>query len=283
MTDRSADPRKATARSPIAGCSILIVAVLVMVFLVVFSTITLFRQYNEIEKFTAESPVPVEVEPLEDRETELNRLAESIEIFRQQLQGEEEASLALSPEQINLAIAAYKPLEELRGTFRVEAIEDGVMRVAISFQLNGRPRLARDEEDGWITSDPRFLNGTLIARPRLLGGEIVLSIDEIEIPGGAEVPEGFIGQMSPYRITQRYVTDPEIGPAMKRLTSLELADGRMVLRRVPGEIPSDTITDEQVDHAAGRLFTVFAIGASIFLLLVGLVLFIGLRAKGRRA
>ena len=41
------------ARSPFAGCAILIAALLVMVFLIGFSVLTLFRQFNEIAPIRA--------------------------------------------------------------------------------------------------------------------------------------------------------------------------------------------------------------------------------------
>ena len=63
-----------TARSPFAGCAIFIAAMVVMVFLIGFSVLTLFRQFNEIAKFTSEKPVPVEVTSLEDKEAQLNPL-----------------------------------------------------------------------------------------------------------------------------------------------------------------------------------------------------------------
>ena len=274
-------PIDASARSPFAGCAILISALLVMVFLIGFYILTLFRQFNEIAKFTGEKPVAQQVSPLENQEPALNALAERIEEFRQQLAGDEEATLALSADELNLAIAAYKPFKDLRGTFRVLAADGETLRIAISFPLNGKPRLARDGETGWITSDPRFLNGTLVARPSLLKREIVLLIDDIEVPG-SNVPKEFIGQMSPYRITERYLTHPDLGPAMAKLTRVGIADGRLVLSRIPGETPADNITDAQVDRAGGRFFTILGVAASVFLIFAGVIIFIGLRSKARR-
>lgn len=281
MSVPSAQP---SARSPLAGCLILVLAVMVMVFLVGFSVYTLFRQYAEIEKFTSDEPVPLEISVMEEREPELNRLAERLEGFRQELlvEKETESVLVLDAEELNLAIAAYAPLKELRGTFRVLELNDGLMRIGISFPLNGRPRLAKDDEEGWIKSDMRFLNGVMVARPILSTGEIVMMIDRIEVPGAAVPPE-FVMQMSPYRITERYTTDELLGPAMKRLTFVEVADGRLVMRRTPGEIAAGEITVDQVGKATNRLFTFFGIGASVFLVLVGLVIFVGLRSKGRTA
>lgn len=280
MTSSKA-PIDASARSPFAGCAILIAALLVMIFLIGFSILTLFRQFNEIAKFTAEKPVVLEVSPLENQEPALNALAERIEEFRQQLAGDGKATLSLTPDELNLAIAAYAPFKDLRGTFRVLGIEGETLRIAISFQLNGRPRLARDGEAGWIASDPRFLNGTLVARTTLLKREVVLLLDDLEVPGSA-VPQEFIGQMSPYRITERYLTHPDLGPAMAKLTRVGIADGHIVLARIPGETPADAITDAQVNKAGSRFFTILGVAACGFLVFAGLIVFLGLRAKTRR-
>ncbi len=270
----------ASARSPFSGCLILIIALLVMVFLVVFSTFTLFRQYNEIAKFTGEKSAPVEITPVENQETALNSLAERLESFRQHLTGTEQSRLALTPDEINLAIAAYEPFKELRGTFRVLSIDDDAMRIAISFQLNGKPRRARADEPGLIASDPRYLIGILVVKPALLKREVVLKLHNIEVPG-AKVPREFIEQMSPYRITERYLSDAILGPAMAKLTQVELADGKLVFTRTPGQVPADLITNEQVDFASSRLFRILGTVACVFLLFAGVIIFIGLRAKKR--
>ncbi|MES2440949.1 MAG: hypothetical protein V4584_17930 [Verrucomicrobiota bacterium] len=274
--------RQDSARSPFAGCAILIAAFLVMVFLIGFSVLTLFRQFNEIAKFTDVTPVPLEVSPVEGRETELNNLAERVETFRQQLAGDAETSLVLSADDLNLAIAAYEPFKELRGTFRVLSIDDGKARIGISFPLNGKPRFTRDGEQGLVASDSRYLNGTLVARPALFKKEIVLSVDTIEVPG-RKVADGFIDQMSPYRITERYIGDKTIGPAMAKLTRVEVTGGTIVLTRKPGENPADNITDKQVDSASSRLFTALGIAAACFLAFAGIIVLIGVRAKARKA
>lgn len=278
--NRPTSSSEATARSPFAGCAILIAALFVMVFLIGFSIVTLFRQFNEIAKFTGEKPLPVQVSPLENQEAALNSLAERIEAFRQQLPGTGEATLALTPDELNLAIAAYEPFKDLRGTFRILSADDGILRIAISFPLNGKPRLAREGEGGWITSDSRYLNGILIAKPALLKREIVLKLDNIEVPGRA-VPREFIEQMSPYRITERYLVDPVLGPAMGQLTRVGVADGKLVFARVPGEIPADVIGKEQVDSATTNFFVILGIAACVFLLFAGVVVMIGLRAKAK--
>ena len=275
-------PKDASARSPFAGCAILIAALVVMVFLIGFSVATLFRQSSAIEKFTAEKPVPIEVSSIENQEVALNSLAERLEAFRQQLLGNNETSLSLTAEELNLAIATYDPFKNLRGTFRVVSIEGDTLRIAVSFKLNGRPRLGRKGEPNWIASDTRYLNATLVARPQLLKHEIVLDVERIEVPG-VTVPQGFIGLFSPYRIMECYLTDPVLGPAMAKFTRVEVKDGKIVLTRKPNEVPADHVSNAQVDSASSRLFTVLGIAAVIFLAFAGVIVLIGVRAKARKA
>jgi hypothetical protein len=267
-------------KSPYAGCAILIAALLVMLFLIGFSISVLFRQANEIAKFTHDKPAVVAVSTLEDREAELNRLAEKLETFRLAVINGESATLELTAEEMNLAIAAYQPFRDLRGMLRIASISREEIRLEISFQLNGKPRLSREGEGGMVTSDPRYLNGTMVAKPGLLNKEVVLQISEIEVPGKT-VARGFLGQMSPYRIAERYVGKEGIGGVMSELTSVELADGTVRFVKTAGVKPKDTITNAQVDSASQRLFMFFAVAACLFLLFVAIVIFVGLRLKKR--
>lgn len=276
-------PKSDTGRSPFAGCAILLAVVGMVTFLLVFSAYTLFRQFDEIAKFTTDKPAPVEVTSLENKEPEINRLAEKVENFRQDLADKDDkAVLALDPAELNLAIASYDAFKELRGTFRVLELADGKARIAISFPLNGRPRLSRGGDRGWLTSDPRYLNGVMIARPELAKSEVVLRVDDIEV-AGAKVPTEFVERMSPYRIAQIYTTDPVIGPAMAALNGVEISDGKLVLSRLPGVVRKDNVSREEVNSGAKRLFRFMAIGATAFLIFVGIVLLIGVRAKRRKS
>lgn len=279
---QSHEPRyEPSARSPFAGCTILIAALLVMVFLIGFSVFSLFRQFNEIAKFTHEQPAPLLISSIENQEKSLNDLAVHLENFRQALAGDNEVSLSLTPDEINLAIAVYEPFKDLRGTFRVISAEPDVLQIAISFPINGKPRLARKGEVGWITSDSRYLNGTMVARPSLLNRELVLIIDDIKVTD-ASVPREFIEQMSPYRIAERYTTDPILGAAMAQLSAVQIASGTINLIRKPGELPADVITNEQVDVASKNLFMFLGIAACLFLLFASAVIMISLRNQSAK-
>jgi hypothetical protein len=272
------DPTKATARSPFAGCAIFICIVVMMVFLIVVSIVTFYRQFNAIAKFTDEQPRLVEITSIENREADLNDLAERLESFRQSLVDGKDASIDLTADDLNTSLAVYEQLKDFRGTFRIEEITPEHLRIAVSFPLNGKPRLTREGEVGTITADRRYLNGTIIAKPELFEGEVVLQISDIQVPGKTVAPE-FTERMSPHRVTERYKTDPTIGQAMKKLTGIQLSEGKLTLRRQEGEKIETVITNKQVDAASNRLFKFFGVGAFLFLAFVATVLFLGLRKK----
>lgn len=281
MNAEAVEPAGVSDKSPFAGCAILITALLVVVFLVIFSIVVLFRQYNEIAKFTEDKPVKLAVDSLEDREAELNDLAEKIERFRIAVTEGKSAVLELNVAELNLAIATYDAFKEMRGMLRVREVSSEKLIFDISFKLNGKPRLAKEGESGMMLSDPRYLNGVLITTPGLLNKEVVLRVSDIEAPF-AEVPRGFIDLMSPYRIVEKQVGDTEMGKVMSVMTDVRLGDGVIRFIKEEGVIPKDTVTNEQVDQSSQRLFTFLGIAAAIFLFFVAVIIFVGVRAKKRQ-
>ena len=276
------EPAKATARSPFAGCAIFICVGLIIIFLIIFSIYSFYRQYSEIAKFTDDKPALVEISKVVDREPELNDLAERLEAFRQTLVDGKESSLALSADDLNTSIAVYDVLKDFRGTLRITEIRKDDLVIAVSFPLNGKPRLTKNGEQGLFATDRRYLNGDIIAKPEVFEGEVVLQISDIKVPD-KKVAKEFIERMSPHRVTERYKTDTVLGPAMKKLTGVSIEDGKVVLRRKEGEKVVATIDRNQVDAGASRLFKFFGVGASIFLIFAACVIFLGLRRKSPTA
>lgn len=278
-------PPQATARSPFAGCLILILALLMLLFLIGFSAWMPFRQASEIEKFTAAAPAPLAIDPIEGNEALVNPLVERLEAFRQQLHGDAAvpARIELDAADLNLAIAAFEPVQELRGSFRVREITGDHLLIDICYKLNGRPRLARDDEEGTFASDPRYLIGTIKGRPQLMRRELALKVDALDVPSGATVPEGFMNHFETLRIFEGSLKHPTLGPAMAAMTRAEVSGGKMILSRVPGETPPDQVSDADMRKGGGRLITWLGIGACIFLAFAALMVFVGIRKQRRDA
>lgn len=276
-------PPQATARSPFAGCLILILALGMLVCLVGFAAWLPFKQASEIEKFTAASPSPLPVTAIEGNEAGVNQLSERLETFRTTLQGDPErpARIELSAEDLNLAIAAYDPGKQLRGSFRVKEITKEALVIDICYKLNGRPRLSKEGEDGPVTSDPRYLIGTLKGHPQLGRKELALHVDSLAVPGGMTVADGFMQHFSSLRLFESYLKDPVLGPAMAALTRAELEPGKMVLSRNPGETPPDVVADSEFRQGGGRVIKWLGIVACVFLAFVATMVFVGLRRQRR--
>jgi hypothetical protein len=276
-------PPQATARSPFAGCLILIAAVGMLVFLIGFTAWMPFRQATEIEKFTAASPAPLPTDSVEGNEPKVNALVERLEAFRADLMGDaaKPARIELDAADLNLAIAAFHPVEQLRGSFRIREITADSLIIDICYKLNGRPRLSKEGESGPVTSDPRYLIGTIKGHPQLTRREVVLKVDSLETPG-ATVPEGFMNHFSTLRIFEASLKDPVLGPAMGAMTRVGLENGKMVLSRVPGETSPDVVSEAEFRHGGGRLITFLGIGACVFLAFAAVMVFLGIR-KQRKA
>lgn len=281
MKTQTVELDKVGDKSPFAGCAIFLTVLLVLVFLISFSVFVLFKQFKEISKFTDEKPEKVRVEPLENREAELNALAEKIEHFRISVMDGKSATLELNASELNLAIATYDALKDLRGNLSVSEITSEQIKFDISFELNGKPRMGKKGEDGFVTSDPRYLNGVMIAKPALLNKEVVLRVMDIDA-APTDVPADFVERFSPYRIANNYVGETEIGKVMSKITSVELGEGVVRFVREEGKIPKDTVTKAQVDKSGQRLFMFLGIAASIFLFFVAIIIFVGVRAAKRR-
>lgn len=274
-------PPQATARSPFAGCLILILALLMLVGLVGFTAWLPFRQATEIEKFTSLEPSPVAVENLEGNETAVNRLIERLAEFRTALgDPEKTARIELSPADLNLAIAVFPQVEALRKSFRVREITADAMVIDICYQLNGRPRLARDDEDGFLASDPLYLIGVIHGQPQLARRELSLKVETLDIPGKT-VPQGFMDHFSTLRLFELYLKDPVLGPAMAAMTRAELADGSLVLSRIPGEESPGVVSDAEFKSGTHRLLTWLGIGACVFLVFAAIMVFLTIRRQRR--
>ena len=252
-------------------------AVMMLIFLVGFAIWTPFRQAEQIEKFTAPQPQPTPVTEVEPARADA--LKSRLRSFHQTLDStEQHTEIALDADDLNRAIATFEPLAELRETFWVEAIHDDHIRVSICYQLNGRPRFTRDDEPGFITSDPRYLIGKIHVRPELTKRELVLEVDELNVPE-KEIPEGFMGHFSTLRIFERFLDDEMIGGAMAQLTATRLEDGQLILERDPGQPVPGVVSDEAFQRSGGKIALFLGGAIILFLIFAGSVLFIGYRKQ----
>tara|TARA_B100001093_G_C26813335_1_gene1008529 strand:- start:667 stop:1530 length:864 start_codon:yes stop_codon:yes gene_type:complete len=264
---KESDPTQ--AQNPGAGCIIMIVALSSLAFLIGFGVWSLFKQHREIAKFTSTSPQEIPLPDLETNAAAMIQLNASLETFRTEAGNERTATLRLSPGGINLALAAFEDFGELRKTFSVKKITSDEVHIEISFKMRGSPLNSEDY---------RYLNGTMITKPELSGGEIFFNVDRIEVPGKS-VPEGFIGVFSPYRPAQVYLADEDgAGPWMRKLTSLALEDGFLNLTIEPSDAPPES-EPEEIEF--GHIFRAVILFAAVLLAFIATAIFAFKRSRAR--
>ncbi len=235
------------------------VALVSLVFLIGFGIWSLFKQHKEISKFTDPSPREIPLPDLEENAHAVIGLNAKLETFRTDAGNKRAAFLKLSPDELNLAFAAFDKFEELRGSFRVARITAEEVEIEIAFKMRGAPTKP---------DDFRYLNGTMVTKPQLTGGEIIFEVERIEVPGET-VPDGFIGVFSPYRPAQMYLEDEVLGPWMKKLTSLTLEDGFATLAIIPEEAPPEA---EEPALEFSHIVRAAVLFGAIFLAFVAIVI-----------
>lgn len=242
-----------------------------MAFLVGFVIWNLFKLDREIAKFTTDEGKPTELPDLIEEVTAYNDFKSRLQLFKDADGNGEDCSLELSAKDINLAIASFEEFSELRHTFSIEKITEEKLHIAISFPLRGKP----------MSDEMRYLNGTMIATPSLRGGEIALDVEEILVPD-ATVPDGFIGQMSPYRVSQRYVEDETLGPWLSRLTDVSINGDKLTLAIVAAEAEKAALPEDPSPFI-NRFLLVSAGCASAFIVLFILIALSGRKKRNQEA
>jgi hypothetical protein len=264
-------PETPPARSPFAGCAIMLILASVALFLIASAVYSLFRQNAEIAKFTEATPATLPEIVIEGRESALNALDARLQLFRDSLISKTDTpvTLELSVEDLNFALATMKPFRDYRGHFFVKEIRQGEIVADHTRLINGLPG----------SGEKRFLNGEIVLKPILSEKTLAFQVQDLVVPNQA-VPREFIAQIPPFRFGVTEQQDPVLGPVLQQLTAMEAKPGVLELRRIPGEITTATASDEQVDSAFLRILRVLICG---FLIVVGLGLFFALRAKAKRA
>jgi hypothetical protein len=263
-------PENAPARSPFAGCLILLILASVAIFLISVSAYSLIQQNKEIDAFTASAPTPLTLPMIEGNEAELNDLHARLQRFRDGLisSPEETTSIELTVADLNYVLATMSPLQDYRPYFSIKEIRDGAIIADHTRPMNGMPG----------SGVKRYLNGVVTLKPLLAENMLVFQVAELSVPGKT-VPREFIAQIPPYRLGMDMQKDPLLGPVLEKLTAMEAVAGKLILRRLPGEVSQATVTDQQVDSAFMRILRVLVCG---FLIIAGLGIFFGLRAKAKK-
>ena len=261
---------QAQQRSPFAGCAIMLILASVALFLISVSAYSLLQQNKEIEKFTSPTPMALSPVSIEEQEAELNALHARLTAFRSQIvdRPDEPAEIALNVTDLNFILATAAPLRAYKPYFLVKEIREGQLIADHYRPMNGMP--GSDEK--------RYLNSIATLKPILAEKTLVFQVEALDVEN-ATVPLEFIAQIPPYRFGLEQQSDALYSPVLSALTSMEAKPNQLILRRIPGKVPSSTVANEQVDSAMQRIIRVLVAG---LIFLIGLGVFLSFRAKEKR-
>ncbi|MEN8774620.1 MAG: hypothetical protein ABF379_05645 [Akkermansiaceae bacterium] len=277
-------------RSPFAGCLILIVMAVVILVLVSSAAYFLKKQTDAYKTFTEEEAKPAPVADPKTHETEFNSLVNRLRHFDHEVNNDRSATLSLSAQDLNLAIAHFEVLKSYRGQFHLEKLTESDISGTIHLPFNSTSKLPGFVRSSLgIESRDNNLNGTFIGTPLLTDGKLILNISEIT-PSKGEIPEELLSGISRFLISgeleQKAEDDPENIPellkTLRKLTSIDLRGEALVFAYSPDSKPPSVKAESDAMATKAKHFV--ALGAVIFILtMILFFILMSRRQKAKRA
>lgn len=286
----SAQAQKDAPRSPFAGCLILIVMAVVILVLISSAAYFLKKQTDAYKTFTDEEARPAPVADPKAHESEFNSLVNRLRHFDHEVNNGRAAELALSTQDLNLAIAHFDVLKSYRGQFHFEKITGTNISGTIHLPFNSTSKLPGFVRSSLgIESRENNLNGTFTGTPLLTDGKLILNVSEIT-PSKGEIPEELLSGISRFLISgeleQKAEDDPknipELLKTLRKLTSIELRKESLIFSYAPDAKPPSV--KEESDAMATKAKQLVALGAVIFILtMILFFILMSRRQKAKRA
>ena len=263
---------------------------IVILVLIASAAYSVKKQTDAYKTFTEEEAKPAPTIDPKKHETEFTSLIDRLSAFDQDVQNERAAELTLSAQDLNLAIAHFDLLKNYRGQFHFETLTSSEIIGTIHLPFNSTSKLPGFVRSTLgIESRDNNLNGTFKGTPLLTDGKLILNLTEIE-PTIGEIPEELFSSISRFLISgeleQQAEDDPKNIPdllqTLRKLTSLELRDHKLVFAYSPDSKPPSI--KEESDAMATKAKQLIALGAVIFILTMILFFIVmSRRQKAKRA
>ena len=247
------------------------------------------KQTDSYKTFTETEPRPAPIANLEGRETEINSLINRLRHFDGEISNQRPASIDLTTEDLNFAIAHFEVFKSFRGQLSFEKITPGRLEGILHYQFRSTsdlPEFVRGPLN--IEARDNNLNGTFVATPLLTDGKLILNMESIT-PAVGKIPDEFFQQIARFLISgqlemefeENPEKEPELLTKLKKLTSLTLADGQLTLAYSPDATPPSA--QLEADAMATKATQLVALGAVILILSMILLFIILSRRKKARA
>jgi len=244
----------------VAGCGIFLVILGTVIFLASVAVYSYFDYKKVFVDMSQETAVLTEVSSTDDSSA-TTALDQKFTDFNTLVKAEKHASMELSIDEINLAIAHFEKLSEFKNTFFVTAITNEHIEARSSFKVNA----GFDGE--------RHFNGLLKLKPVIAQGSIFPIVDEAIPDTGAQVPPKILNAI-PVLMFVEYRNDEEIQDVFHKLTKVELKNRSLHITSDP-ESTETAIIDMDVSEETNVGFQLFGLLTFIFISTVGFAVWYG--------
>lgn len=254
-TENNQDTTKENSNH-IAGCGIFSIILAMVIFL---ASVTIYSYLNHKKAFVAfsqETPVPAELATT--TETSTSALDQKFSTFTELVIAEKHATMQLTVDEINTAIAHFEKLSELKNTLYVTEITDTNVLARASFPINAG-------FDG-----TRHFNGLLKFQPVIAQGSLFPIVEEAVSDTGAPVPPKVL-QAIPVLMFVNYRNDETIQNVFHKLTKVELKDNILHIISDPATTTT-AIIDMDVSEETNVGFQLFGLLTFIFVTTIAFVL-----------
>lgn len=251
----------------IAGCGIFLVILAMVVFLVSVSVYSYFDHKNAFVKFSEASITPTELATTSDASA-VSALSKKFSNFGSLVKDKKQATMDLTADEINLAIAHFEKLAEFKNTLYVTAITDKHIEARSSFPINAG-------FDG-----VRHFNGKLMLKPVIAQGSIFPIVDKAEADTGEGVPEKVL-QAIPVLMFAGYRNDESIQNVFHKLTKVELSNGILHITSNPTSTATPIIELDVAEETTVG-FQLFGLLTFIFVTTIAFALWFSKYRKKQR-
>ncbi len=202
------------------GCLSLAIIALVLAIFVGVGIYFAKRTVDQlVTTYTSTTPEKIEERPYPA--PQLQELRTRVDSFQQSIQkgATQPTELILTADDLNAMIAADR---ELRGKLLVQ-IEDDQIKGQLSYPL---------PDVGPLKLKGRYLNGTAAFKVSLNNGQLDARIDQVSVHN-TPLPPLMLSELRKVDLTRELRNNPESARVMERVESLEVRDGKVVIRSKP--------------------------------------------------
>ncbi len=246
-----------TAPNHIAGCSIFIVILLTVIFVISMTFWTYFDYKKAVVSITQADEINTQVANIEDTSL-TTALEEKFAKFSALVIDKKPAQMELSIDEINLAITHFEKLKVFSGDlFVTELITSNKHEhdlIVTRASLKMRPGFDAD----------RYMNGVIKFRPEVAEGSIFPIIEEAEPDTGNPVPKKMMRALSTLMFTE-YRNDESIKDVFHKINTAHVIDNKLVITSDPENITVAIIDREITDDRENEVYQLIGIFSFIFI------------------